>query len=47
VMCSSVLFLGGVGSKLSAPRARGLMLALAVGVLVATAAVLLTFPVRV
>jgi hypothetical protein len=47
VMCSSVLFLGGVGSKLSSSRARGLMLGLAVAVLVATGAVLASFPVEV
>jgi hypothetical protein len=47
VMCSSVLFFGGIGSKLSSPRARLLMLGLAIVVLLATAAVLASFPVRV
>lgn len=47
VMCSSVLFLVGVGSKLSSQRARRFMLGLAVVVLVATAGVLLSFPVEV
>jgi hypothetical protein len=47
VMCSSVLFLGGVGSKLASPRARRLMLGLAVAVLLATGVVLAGFPVRV
>jgi hypothetical protein len=47
VMCSSVLFLGGVGSKLSSPGARVVMLGLAVGVLLATGAVLASFPVQV
>lgn len=47
VMCSSVLFLGGVGSKLASARARRVTLGLAVVVLVATVGVLASFPVRV
>lgn len=47
VMCSTVLFLGGVGSKLASSRGRTVTLGLAVVVLVATAAVLASFPVRV
>jgi len=47
VMCSSVLFLGGVGSKLASARARTVTLGLAVVVLLATVGVLASFPVRI
>src|SRR4051794_35709893 len=47
VMCASVLFFGGIGARLSSPRARAAMVVLAGTVLAATVVVLVTYPVRV
>jgi hypothetical protein len=47
VMCASVFFFAGIGAKLGSSRRRASMIVLAAVVLLATVAVLASFPVRV
>jgi len=47
VMCASVLFFSGIGSKLGSPRKRTAMIAIGGAVLLTTLAVVMTFPVQV
>lgn len=44
VLCASVLFFSGIGSKLGSPRRRTTMIAIGAVVLLATIGVVLTFP---
>ncbi|MEZ0448659.1 hypothetical protein [Cellulomonas sp. ICMP 17802] len=46
VLCASVLFFCGIGSKLGSPRRRAVMIAIGGAVLLATLVVVLTFPVH-
>lgn len=47
VLCASVLFFSGIGSKLGSPRRRATMIAIGGVVLLTTVGVVLTFPVQI